>query len=216
MRRITMTPWKRAGSWAALLVLCLALTGETCTVDKTIEVTVGAEVIARFEARGSINTFNDDYTVNVATDADIRQVLEDNGFEDEVVAYIEGAFVRVTKQDNNATPRTVTGTVTVEEGPGGGTPVDLLVNASAAVNDPALANWIPVPLQSAGVDLMNDALEEYLLDLYLGDPSPDEPVLTFHISGVSEPPQVETNFDWEVKVIMTLVGKKDVTVVDPL
>jgi hypothetical protein len=216
MKSMKMTAWKRAGAWAGLLVLCLSLTGETCTVDKTIEVTVGAEVITKFEARGRINTFDDDRTVDVSSDADIRQILEDNGFDDEVVAYIEGAFVRVIKQDNNATDRTVTGTVTVERGTGGGTPVDLIRDQSAAVNDSSLATWVPVPLESAGVSLMNTALAQYLVDLYFGDPNPEEPVLTFHIDGVSTPQGVRSDFDWEVKVIMTLVGKRTVTVVDPL
>jgi hypothetical protein len=208
--------WKRAAAWAGLFVLCLGLTGETCTVDKDIEVTAGAEVVATFEARGQVNTFDDSRTVDVATDADLRQILDDNGFDTQVVAYIEGAFVRVIKQDNNATNRTVTGSVTVEEGPGGGTPVNLILNQSASINDAALATWTPVPLESAGVSLINAALAQYLLDIYLGDPNPEEPVLTFHVNGVSTPQGITSDFDWQVKVIMTLVGKKKITVIDPL
>jgi hypothetical protein len=216
MKRNIPKTWKRVASWAGLFVLCLTLTGETCTVDKTIEVTAGAEVIAQFEARGQINTFDESRTVDLATDADLREILEDNGFEDEVVAYIESAFVRVIKRDNGAAGRTVTGTVTVETGSGGGTPVNLILNQSAQINDEALAEWTAVPLESAGVNLINAALTQYLLEIYLENPNPQEPVLTFHVNGVSTPQDVTSDFDWEVKVVMTLVGKKEITVIDPL
>lgn len=216
MMKLDKTKWTRAAAWAGLSLLSLSVTGSTCLVDKTIEVTAGAEITAEFEARGIVNTFDETRTVDVSTDADLRQVLDDNGFEDEVVAYIEGAFVRVIRKDASATDRTVTGSVTVQKGTGGGTELDLIQNRTVAVNDSALATWTPVPLETAGVTLLNQALADYLLDVYVGAPAPRVPVLTFHSSGTSDPQGVRSDFDWEVKVVMTLVGKKDVTVVDPL
>lgn len=206
---------KRIFSWVGFLVLCMGLTGETCTEERGIDVVVGAEVVAAFEARGILNTFNDQVTVNIATDADIKQILEDNGFEDRVIANIEAAFVKVVKRDTNATDRTVTGSVTVSPA-GINAPVPLITNASEAVNDESLADWKPVPLEAAGVNLINEALLNYLLDIYNGVANPREPNLTFAITGVCSPPNVQTDFDWEVKVRMTLVGKKEVTVIDPI
>ena len=180
-----------------------------------IEIVVGAEVGAEFQARGSINTFNDEAVLNVATDADLRQILDDNGFEGLVVAQIEAAFVRVTKQDDNAADRTVTGTVTVRRT---GTVVEsaLITNVTEPINDASLADWQPVPLETAGVSLINQAMAEYLLDLYNNVAVPREPNLTFTISGTSSPQGVTTNFDWEVKVKMNLVGSKSITVIEPI
>lgn len=208
--------WKRGLAWSALGLLCLAMTGETCTEDRDIEVTVGAEITARYEARGVINNFDGYYTVNIVSDADIAQILEDNGFEDDVIAYIEGAMVRVVQRDNGAPGRTVQGTVTVQLGAGGGPESNLILSQSAAINDPALASWVPVPLEPAGLNLINQALTSYLLQVAAGNPNPVEPVLTFHSSGTSNPQGVSSDFDWEVKVIMTLVGTKKVTVIDPI
>lgn len=215
MKRSNRINGKRILSWAGFLVLCLGLTGETCTEERNIDVVVGAEVIAGFEARGILNNFDDQVTVNVATDADIRQILDDNGFEGKVIANIEAAFVKVIKRDQNAANRTVTGSVTVAPA-GGGTPAPLITNASEAVNDESLADWKPVPLQAAGVDLINQALLNYLTDIFNGVPNPREPNLTFAITGVCTPQNIQTDFDWQVKVRLTLVGKKEVTVVDPI
>lgn len=209
-------PWMRAGAWIGLGLLCLSVTGETCTEDRDIEVTVGAEIMARYEARGIINTFDGTHTVNVVSDADLARILEDNGFEDQVVAYIEGAMVRVVQRDNGAPGRTVEGTVTVQLGAGGGPESNLIVQQTATINDPALANWVPVPLEPAGLNLINQALTSYLVQVANGNPNPVEPVLTFHSYGNSSPQGVSSSFDWEVKVIMTLVGTKTVTIIDPI
>ncbi len=205
---------KRALSWIGLAVLSLSVTGETCTKDRDVQVTVGAEVVATFEARGVTNAFDGERQVNVETDADIQQILDDNDFEGQVIAYIESAFVRVIRQDSNTSERTVTGSVTVRR-QGDVAEQPLITGQSAEINDPALAEWAPVPLEASGVNLINEALQEYLLGIFQGG-SPAPPLLVFHASGVSEPQGVESDFDWQVKVVMTLVGTKEITIIEPL
>lgn len=206
MRRNLFDSFKRmrALRWVGLLVLCLGLTGETCIEEKGIDLVVGANVTALFEARGSENVYSDDTVVNLTEDADIQQILEDNGFDDKVLGRIESAFYRVVKQDAGAEDRTISGQITVD----GNT---LIEYQSVWVNDPALADWTPVPLTQAGVDYINDRLEEYFQDIFLGNP-PTEPVVTFSTSGTSTPMDVDTNFDWEIRLKLTLVGKKYVDV----
>ncbi len=213
--KIDRSSVKRALSWAGFLALCAGLTGETCTEDRTIEIVVGAEIVAAFEARGIINTFEETASYDIANEAEIRDILDDNGFESLVIANIEAAFVRVTKRDENATDRTVTGSVEVRrtEDP---VFVDLISDASEAVNDESLADWKAVALEAAGVNLINQALQDYLADLYNEVADPREPNMTFRITGTCEPQGVETDFDWEVKVRLTLVGERTVEVIDPI
>ncbi|MBD3161387.1 MAG: hypothetical protein GF346_04205 [Candidatus Eisenbacteria bacterium] len=194
----------RALRWAGFLVLCLGLTGETCLEEKGIDVVVGANVTALFEARGSENVYNDQTVVNLTEDADIQQILEDNGFDEKVVGRIESAFYRVVKQDAGAPDRTVSGEITVD----GNT---LIEYQSVWVNDPELADWTAAPLTQEGVDYINQILETYFTDIFLGN-VPTDPVVTFSISGTSTPTNVETNFDWEIRVKLTLVGKQYVEV----
>ena len=199
---------KRAVRWAGLVVLCLGLTGQTCLEEKGVDIVVGANVIAAFEARGSENVYSDETVVNLTDEADIERILEDNGFDDKVLGRIESAFYRVVKQDQGASDRTVSGEITVD----GNT---LIAYQSVWVNDPTLADWTPAPLTQAGVDYINQRLEQYFTDIFLGNPLTD-PVVTFRIEGTSTPATVATNFDWEVRVKLTLVGKKYVKVPDPL
>jgi hypothetical protein len=193
-----------------LIVLYIGLTGQSCLEDRCVDLVVGANVTAPFEARGSGNVYSDVVVVDLVNNADIQQVLEDNGFDDMVVAYLESAFYRVTKQDAGASDRTVSGAVTVDGR-------DLILYQSVAVNDPALANWVPVELQAAGVDYINGLLLTYFTDIFInGNPDPPHPVVTFECGGTSDPQEVPTNFDWEARVKLTLVGKTCLQVIDPL
>ncbi len=204
---------KHALRWVGLAVLFLGLTGETCTEDREIEVVVGASVFATFEARGIVNTFHGEKVVDIATDADVRQILEDNGFEGHVIVRIESAFYRVVKKDQNATDRTVTGTVTVRREGGADMP---LLSGSAPVNDDALAAWTPAPLDAAGVTLINATLQDWVNQIVAGNPNPPSPVVIFTTDGTSSPQNISTDFDWEIQVKMTLAGKKTVKVIEPI
>ena len=204
----------RALAWLGLVALSLPLTGGTCTEDRTIQVAANAEVTVTYPARDAIGSFEGSWLVNLATEADIGEILKDNGFEGRVVAYIEGAFVRVTRRDDVAAERTVTGTVAVAEN--GGAEFPLITDQSFVVEDPSEAEWRPVPLEEPGVSLIHDALEEYLTDIYEGQPEPTEPVLRFHVSGALEPQGVASDFDWEVRMVVVLIGEREVTIVDPL
>ena len=196
--------------WSAFLVLCVGLSGQTCLDERCVELVVGATVTAPFQARGSENVHQDTEVVDLIENADIKQVLADNGFEDMVVAYIESVFYRVTKQDAGAANRTVSGYVTVDG-------MNLIEYQAVAVNNPALADWTPSPLEQPGVDYINSKLLDYFYDIFVnGIPDPPHPVVTFECAGTSTPQDIPTNFDWEVRVKLVLVGENCLEVVDPL
>jgi len=209
MKKINRAGTFRALRWAGFLVLCFGLTGETCLKDRVVELVVGAEIIAEFQARGSENHHSSDDVVNLIENADIQDALTKNGFEGLVVGYIQSVFYRVVREDP-ATDRTVSGFVTVDG-------LNLIEYTSVAVNDPSLAMWTPAPLEQSGVDYMNGLLADYFEALLIdGNPSPPEPTVTFHSEGVSSPTDVPTNFDWEIRVVLTLVGVTEVTVIEPI
>jgi len=210
MKRMNRTKAKKVLRWAGFFVLCVGLTGETCLEERGVEVVVGASVTAPFEARGEQNVHHDTYVANLIENADVQQILEDNGFEDMVAAYIESAFYRVTKQDAGAADRMVSGYITVDG-------KNLIQYASIAVNDPTLADWTPVPLVEEGVDYINGLLADYFIEMFVnGNPNPPEPMVTFECGGTSEPQGTPTDFDWEIRVKLVLVGKTEVEVLDPL
>jgi hypothetical protein len=194
--------WKYLAKWAGFIVLCIGLTGESCLEEKQISLVVGANVEASFEARGIINEWDDEEIVDVNEDDRIRDILDDNGFEEMDVAFLESAWFRITKKDANAANRTVTGfNVTVDD--------TLLVapQTSVAVNEDQYADWTPVSLLDNGRMYINQKLLEYLVSVLDDEPGElPSPVFEFHINGDSTPQDVETDFDWELRLRLTLVG----------
>ena len=210
MKKMNRSDVMKVLRWAGFLVLCVGLSGQTCLDERCVEMVVGATITASFEARGSENVHNDVAVVDLIDNADIKQVLADNGFEDMVVAYIESVFYRVTKRDAGAPDRTVSGYVTVDG-------MNLIEYQSVAINDPTLADWTPAPLEQAGVDYINGLLLNYFMDIFInGIPDPPHPIVDFECAGTSEPQGVPTDFDWEVRVKIVLVGENCLEVVDPI
>ncbi|MDM7914928.1 MAG: hypothetical protein ACE15D_07100 [Candidatus Eisenbacteria bacterium] len=201
--------------WAilAILLLGVALTGEVCTEDRNVDIVVGADVVAAFQARGTENALNDEEVVSLDEEIDLSQILEDNGIDSLVSVSIEAVFVRVTKQDPTS-GRTVSGNVTVGTLPG--PDLALIDFTSIEVNDEIYADWSPLSLEAPGVDLLNYVLQDLVDQINGGVSHPTAPDLVFKVSGVSEPQSVETNFDWEFLLRLNIVGTTEVTVVDPL
>jgi hypothetical protein len=199
---------KRGLQWGGLTLLCVGLMGADCLEERGIEIVAGANVESCFEARGSDNTFSETRTIDLVADADIRKILDDNGFDGKVVGQLESAFFIITKPE---TGRVISGSVTVNGQPFIGSQ-DF---NNIAIDEPEYSDWSGVELQEPGVNEINAILEEYFTAVYNGT-NPPPTTVTIEIDGVSTPVDVATDFDWCVRLKLTLVGKKEIEVIDPL
>jgi hypothetical protein len=187
-----------------LALLFLGLTGTTCVEERVVEVVVGSDLIAEFDAAGQVNVYDDTESILIDDQIDLDQILQDNGIESIQDVSVQSAFFRVTQKDPTA-GRTITGKVTVRRG--SAPESELIRYSSVQVNDDAHADWTAVPLEQAGVDVLNAILDELLAGT-------SNLAVTFHSSGTSAPVNVESNFRYEVKVRFNVVGLVKVDVVD--
>lgn len=197
--------WKKLIAGLGLSLLVLGVTGESCTPDRLVDVAISVDLIAEFHATGSDNTFTGSKTVSIGDEIDINQIIEDNGLEEIDTLTVQSAFVRTTVKDP-ATNRTVSGSVTVRQG--GGADAAIINYTAAEVNSVEYEDWVALPLETGGVTVLNEALQD-LIDS--GSAS-----ATFTTSGTSTPIDTPTNFTWEVKLRLNVVGTKKITVFEPI
>lgn len=203
------TLWKLA----ALLPLALCL-GAGCPLipdiqEKIVELAVGGSTTAVFEAQGLINTIDETKTIDFADSLDIEQILDDAGVDvDSVISVnLAGVSYRVKRPDPTATRRIEDATITISRGGGAATP--LVTSFSEDVN--SVTSFKTAPLDAAGVTLINDLLADILDNLQNGTPiGPTD--LTYGLVGNSVPGGVDTDFAWELKVDITIVGTVKVEV----
>jgi hypothetical protein len=196
---------KKVGAALGFLVLCIGLTGESCTPDRTVEVVIAADLIADFHAQGSDNTYSGETTIDVSDQIDIQEIMDDNGLEEITEISVQSVFLKTTVKDG-APNRTVSGTVDVRRG--GGADAALVAYSSAEVNSVEYEDWVAIPLETPGVTILNDAFA----DIIGGAPVS----LTFTASGTSTPIDTATDFWWQAKLRVNVVGTKKVTVFEPL
>ncbi len=189
---------------------------------RVVELAVGHSVVVPFVASGSINYHNDAKTVDVSGNVDLPSILSDNGLSADKVSVVKlaGVSYRVTKAQ---ALRTVTGgTVEILRGSNpsptlptgapptaGYTPLVTAFNASAA----ATTGWITVPLDPAGVTAVNGLLSALLTEAKGGGVVADK-YLTYHVYGVSAPTGIATDFTWEFKLDLTIVGTFETDIVN--
>jgi len=198
----------------ALLVLPLMLGAWGCIlipeiVDRIVELAVAASTRATFVSSGETNTHDDTDVVNLSTNVNLKQVLADNGVDVTDVKDVKlmGVSYRVTKPEAG---RSITGgTVTIQRGAG---PVTSLVTAFTA-SAASVTGWIPVALDGAGVGVINAILTALLDEAKTGTPATDVTV-TYHVQGVSVPGADPTDFIWEFKLDLSIVGTVKVQVVN--
>jgi hypothetical protein len=192
--------------WIAAALVLLALTSGTgCLLfpqleDKVVDLVTSGSVAADFQARGELNTHNQTKTIAIRDSIDIRKVLDDAGIELEKVKSITlgGVSYCITKAEPG---RSITnGTITVQR-EGGSAAV--LVSGFAA-DAGALTGWITPTLDPAGVTELNNLLADILDELQGGGLANE--VITYHVSGASVPADVETNFDYQLRITISIVG----------
>lgn len=173
--------------------------GATCTDEKVIDIIIGADIRAEFLAEGELNTHQDSDMVNIKEEFDIEGALDDAGVDandlDPDALKVSRIYYRVTVPE--AGRSIANGTLTVQRG--GGTAEILVTGFSASVA--TATDWIEITnlLGASGVSLLNDVAADCIVELQGGAPLAD-PVITYEVTGDSLPGDVETNFQWAVKV----------------
>lgn len=186
-------------------LLFFGLTGESCTPERDVEIVVSVDLVAQLHAEGSDNTYSGTTTVDISDQIDVEEIMDDNGIDSLISLTVQSAFVRTVRKDP-AAARTVSGAIDVRRGTGPDYPV---VNyTSAAVNSVEYEDWVAIPLEAAGVSLLNDALEDIVAGLGA--------TVAFTTSGTSTPVDVPTDFIWEAKVRLNVVGMKTITIFEPI
>jgi len=179
--------------------------------DRIVELALGGSVTLPWEARGVINNYNDTGTIDLGTELDLASILDDADVDasDVTSVKISGVSYRITVPDPSAGRTIENGTVTAQR-QGSGT-VGLITDFDADAS--STTGWITAPLSSAGINMLNGILTDALASAQGGGPIPNGNV-TFTVAGVSNPQGVTTNFDWEMKIDISIVGKFELQVLN--
>lgn len=203
------------------LALPLAIAVNGCILipeveDRIVELAVGHSIVVPFTSSGETNTHDEINTINVGLDVSLDQILSDNGIDASDVKDVKlaGVSYRVTQAEAG---RSITGG-TVEfvrhatsTPPGSPTYTPLVTSFTG--NAGAVTGWITVPLNSAGVTGVNALLGELLTEAK-GGAAATNTWITYHVNGVSNPTSTPTNFKWEFKLDLTIVGAFKTTIVN--
>jgi hypothetical protein len=189
----------------AALVLLAMTTGTGCLLfpqlkDKVVDLVTGGSVTADFQARGELNVHNQLKTIDIRDSIDIADVLDDAGIDVSDVKRITvgGISYRITKAEAG---RSITsGNITIQRLGG---PVATLVSDFSA-DASALTGWLSPTLDAAGVGEVDALLAEILAELQGGGSA--NTVITYHVSGLSVPADVGTDFDYQLRLTVSIVG----------
>jgi hypothetical protein len=194
----------------ALVGAFLSLTADSCLLStKKIEVPVRGSGDMLFTAQGNEA---DDSDTDVIDFAGLIQDLEnDSDFDELLSAHIENGYWRVARNDGAAST-VVSGTLTVQREGFAAPPVPLISYTSVPIAA-ALGTFQLAPLDSEGVNLLNQGFDQYLQAKAQGQPLPN---LEYRFFWTSHSDTVPVDFDWEGKVKFTLVGLTKVDVPEVL
>jgi hypothetical protein len=203
------------GKVALYVALFVLLQGAKCPSIpqmKTVEMDLMTQqyVDLPFEARGGFNTASGSEMISVD---ELRDDLENADVEIAKVDTIVIAAIEigVTGYHEPAPDRRITGgTVTLTRTDQGTSHV-VCSNVNLDVF-PLLDKLEPAPVDPAGIAFANDLLNDVLHALKFGGPSEFEVSAT--ATGVSEPVDRETNFDWKIRIYYHVMGRREVEVPD--
>ena len=198
----------------AVIALAALSLGSGCPTipkveDRIVELALGASTTQEFVASGEVNALDDTKAYDLST-LDLAGILDDAGIDPSDVEDVKfsGAQYRVTQPDPTPDRQIQNGTVTVQRGAG---PVQSLVSDfSVSVN--GATSWQTVTVEQPGADLINAVLADLLAEIKTGVPLTN-PVVSVHVSGTSSP-SAPTDFKYEIKLNITVVGTLKTKVLD--
>lgn len=196
----------------ALTVSALATMGNSCVLEDTsVEVPVRTNADLSFEARGDDAGDSGSATLNfTSVIADAERDVDISAL---VGIHVENGYWRVTRNGGNL-DLAVSVTVTVTRTATGETQ-DLLHLDGVPIAS-VLGDFQAVPLDSAGVRLLNDGFQAYLDARNAGGALPD---LTYRFdwtTTVAPAPPPAVDFDWEARIKLSIVGTVTVQVPEVL
>ena len=179
--------------------------------DRVVELALGSSTTVEIPAAGVINVYDDTGVENLATDIDLNNILGGAGVNVSDVKDIKlaGISYRVTVPDPTAGRSIDNSTVTARRG--AGVETQLITNFSQSVS--GASSWTKAPLSPAGVTLINGLLTDILVAKKGGVPVVN-PTLVYHVVGTSNPQGVTTNFTWQIRLDLTIVGTIKVKVLN--
>jgi len=196
-----------------LVLLAFALSGSDCLLyEKVLDVVYLHTTCVDFEQVEDSEEFTTPEIVDYADE--INEILEDNDIEksDIQTAHVVSASYEVTDFEHTH-DWTISGAITVRRTDEAGATVNIVEYTSQSVQD-ALGERTPATLVQEGVDLLNDALDDFLA----GD---DDVTLEFTVvstTGDVDPdpsPSDVMEFDWRACIAFHIVATVTTDAPDP-
>ena len=191
-----------------LLALMFPFLGATCAEDKLVSLSLGFPTTARFIAEGEISQHNDTQIVDVKADIDLATELDNadidpNDLDPDAIKVVQ-VFYRVIQPDPTPNRTIENAFLEVIEAGSGGAPAVLVSGFSFPAGTGNVGGptaWIEITdlLGAGGIALLNGFLEDCVTELQ-GGPAANAS-FQYTVQGDSAPSDVETNFQWEIKVV---------------
>ena len=193
-----------------VLGLLVALLG-SCLDEKVLELVLTGETYATFVENETSADNPEIAVVDVAEE--IRNILEENGY---TTGDLEDAFVTSVSYGVMSIPSSQThdwvlsGQIRVSRDGG---PAVVIVNYTSQSVQAALGQKIAATLEPLGVDLINDALDDFINNN-------ENPILTFEVQHGTILPNTPTPtdpmvFDWRAWLAIQVILPQTVEVPDP-
>jgi hypothetical protein len=187
------------------LLCILAVLGGCTLEEKVIEIVLSGETCADFEEDHSTGDFSSESTL--AYGQEILDILNDNDLDRSDIsrAFVTGGSYEVT-DFTHGHDWVVWGSIFVERVGGGAEPDTLLRYTGQSLTD-ALDNQIWAELHEDGVQLLNQALADFLAG--------EMPILRFTVENGTTAPEPSASdrivFDWQtcIKIQLIYVEKFD-------
>ena len=194
-------------------VVALAVLNGGCILipemkDRIVELALTGDAVVEFHAIGVTGAIDELKTINLRDSVDLAGILADAGVDVNDVTNIalSGVAYRVSVADPNPSKQ-IDGNVTITQG---GPPGKALVSGFTA-GAGAVSSFTTAPLDTAGVNVVNNLLTNWLKELQGGALA--NTIITYHATGTT-PPAGNTDFYWQLKITLAVTGKVKVSVPD--
>jgi hypothetical protein len=193
-----------------LAIGLVALSVPGCLEDKVLQIVMTGETSADFSENETGTDTPETALVDVADE--ITDILNNNGYSTSDIdsAFVTSVHYGVTSFDQSHDWE-ISGAISVRRVDGGPGPWTELASYTAQSVTGALGQKITAPLEQAGVDVINTALDDFLAN--------GRPVLEFQVEHSNVDPDPSPTdpmiFDWRAWLAIQLITTQTVEVPDP-